>query len=280
MLAGGALLAATGPSQARTDDMTRQLAAIEARTGGRLGVALHDTGTGRRLTYRADARFPLNSTFKAFACAAVLAQVDAGRASLDTLVPFTPADLVPYSPVTEKHVGTGMNLGALCAAATAVSDNTAANLILAQIGGPEGLTRFLRRIGDDTTRLDRWEPELNTATPGDPRDTTTPAAAARSLEALVLGDHLSAASRTQLTAWLMADAVAGPLLRAAVPAGWRIADRTGAGGHGSRGIIAVAWPPDGAPIVVAIYLTQTDLSLDARNGVIAEVGRLLVAVRR
>ncbi|MFG1400752.1 class A beta-lactamase [Xanthobacter sediminis] len=265
---------------ARAETLAPRLAEIEARTGGRLGVAIRDTGSGRRWSHRADERFPLMSTFKAFACAAVLAKVDRGAALLDAPVTVTPADIQPHSPVTGAHAGGRLSLGALCAAATAVSDNAAANLILAQIGGPEGLTRFMRAMGDEATRLDRWETALNAGTPGDPRDTTTPAAAARSLEALLLADVLSPASRGQLTAWLEADAVAGALLRAGLPAGWRIADRTGAGGHGSRGIIAMMWPPGRPPVVAAVYLTQTDLSLEARDAVMAEIGRALVEVLR
>lgn len=270
--------AALWRAPARADDLARRIAEIETRSGGRLGVAVHDTATGWRWSHHAEARFPLNSTFKAFACAALLARVDAGAADLDTVVVISPGALVPHSPATERHVADGMTLRALCAAATAVSDNTAANLILAHIGGPQGLTRFMRHLGDSETRLDRWEPALNTATPGDPRDTTTPGAAARSLERLLLGDALSAASRRQLTDWMVADQVAGALLRAGLPAGWRIADRTGAGGHGARGIIAAAWPPGRPPVVIAVYLAQTRLSLDDRDTVIADVGRALAHV--
>lgn len=278
VLAAAALAGASGlwdVPRARAETLAPRLAEIEARTGGRLGVAIHDTGSGRRWNHRADERFPLMSTFKAFACAAVLAKVDRGEARLDDPMPVAPADILPHSPVTGAHAGGEMSLGDLCAAATAVSDNAAANLILARIGGPEGLTRFMRAMGDATTRLDRWETALNAGTPGDMRDTTTPAAAARSLEALLLADVLSPASRGQLTAWLEADAVAGALLRAGLPAGWRVADRTGAGGHGSRGIIALIWPPGRPPVVAAVYLTQTSLSLEARDAVMAEIGRAL-----
>ncbi|MGI4796225.1 MAG: serine hydrolase, partial [Janthinobacterium lividum] len=158
-----------------------------------------------------------------------------------------------------------------------LSDNVAGNKVLDSIGGPTGLTEYMRSIGDTVTRLDRREPELNEATPGDRRDTTTPAAIAKSLRRLVLGDALSTLSRQQLTAWLLADEVGGPLLRASLPKEWRIADRTGAGGHGSRGIVAVIWPPGQAPIVAAIFLTCTDATMDQRNGSIAELGAALVA---
>ncbi len=272
VLTGLSLLA----SPARADDFAASLSAIEKRAGGRLGVMILEPGGNRSWAYRADERFAMNSTFKAFACAALLARVDTGAEKLETQIPITSADLVPHAPVTQQHVGASMSLDALCAAATRLSDNTAANLILARIGGPKGLTAFMRTLGDKTTRLDRLEPALNEAAPGDPRDTTTPAAAARSLETLVLGDALSAGSRRRLTDWLEADAVADGLLRAALPAGWRIADRTGAGGHGSRGIIAVIWPPGRAPVVAAIYLGETSLSLAERDAVIAQVGRALV----
>lgn len=277
-MAFGALLWLAHPAQA--DDLSQTFTTLEQRTGGRLGVSIHDTGSGRSWTHRADERFPLNSTFKAFACAALLAQADRGEARLDTVIPYTAKDLVPHSPVTQQHVASGMSLGALCAAATKVSDNTAANLILAQIGGPESLTRFMRTMGDADTRLDRWETALNEGTPGDPRDTTTPAAASRSLERLLVGDALSPASRLQLTEWLVADAVADALLRTGLPPGWRVADRTGAGGHGSRGIIAVIWPPGRKPVVAALYLAETSLSLAERDAIMAEIGRALARTLR
>ncbi len=149
--------------------------------------------------------------------------------------------------------------------------------MLERIGGPEGLTGYLRSIGDATTRLDRREPELNEAAPGDPRDTTTPEAIANSLRRLVLGNALSASSRSQLTEWLVADEVGGPLLRTGLPADWRIGDRTGAGGHGSRGVVAVIWPPGRAPIIAAVYVTGTDATMDQRNQAIAELDVALTA---
>jgi beta-lactamase class A len=270
-LPGGALSAEGSPLLARAQE-------IESRLGARVGLSVTDTATGRRWRYRAAERFPLNSTFKAFAAGAVLARVDAGQDSLDRRLVFTRDMLVTYSPVTETRVGElGMTLGELCAAATMQSDNTAANLILGTLGGPEGFTDFMRRIGDRETRLDRWETMLNEARPGDPRDTTTPDAAAASLGTLVLGEALSRSSRQRLEAWMAANAVAGALLRANLPAGWRIADRSGAGGFGARSIIAVVWPTGRLPLVAAIYLTETAASFDARNRAIAELGRALFA---
>jgi beta-lactamase class A len=259
------------------DPLSRKLVEMESRLGARIGAAILDTGTGRQWLYRSDERFPLNSTFKAFACAGLLARVDAGKEDLGRAIVFKQSDLVTYSPITEKRVGgKGMTLFELCHAAMTLSDNTAANLVLDSLGGPEGFTAFAGSIGDTETRLDRRETELNEAKPGDPRDTTTPAAAARSLHDLVLGDILSQSSRQQLKAWLVGNEVGGPLLRASLPQGWQIGDRTGAGGYGSRSIIAVIWPPERKPVIAAIYLTGAQATMDERNATIAEIGNALV----
>ena len=250
---------------------------IESRLGARVGLAVYDTGRGTSWLYHAGERFPLTSTFKAFACGALLHQMDTGQTTLDRTVRITQPDLVPYAPAMEHLVGQKVSLAHICGAALRLSDNVAGNKVLEAIGGPKGLTKFLRSIGDTMTRLDRREPELNEATPGDPRDTTTPTAIANSLRSLVLGDALSASSRRQLAAWLVADEVGGPLLRASLPRDWRIGDRTGAGGHGSRGVVAVIWPPGRAPIVAAIYITGTAATIDQRNRAIAELGAALTA---
>ena len=250
---------------------------IESRFGARVGLAVYDTEHDTSWLYHADDRFPLTSTFKAFACAALLHRVDDGQTALDRTVRINQSDLVPYAPVMEHLVGQEVSLQQICTAALRLSDNVAGNKVLDSIDGPTGLTDYMRSIGDTVTRLDRREPELNQATPGDRRDTTSPAAIATSLRRLVLGNALSASSRQQLTAWLIADEVGGPLLRASLPADWRIADRTGAGGYGSRGIVAVIWPPGRPPIVAAMFLTGTDATVDQRNGSIAELGAALVA---
>nr|3ZDJ_A Chain A, ENCA BETA-LACTAMASE [synthetic construct]3ZDJ_B Chain B, ENCA BETA-LACTAMASE [synthetic construct] len=253
-----------------------QIKESESQLSGRVGMVELDLASGRTLSYRADERFPMMSTFKVLLCGAVLARVDAGLEQLDRRIHYRQQDLVEYSPVTEKHLADGMTVAELCAAAITMSDNTAANLLLATIGGPAGLTAFLRNIGDNVTRLDRWETELNEALPGDERDTTTPAAMAATLRKLLTGEILSAASRQQLITWMVADKVAGPLLRSVLPAGWFIADKTGAGERGSRGIIAVLGP-DGKPSrIVVIYLTETQASMDERNQQIAEIGAALI----
>jgi beta-lactamase class A len=262
-------------AQAADDAVLGKAREIEARLEARVGLAIYDTGREQNWLYNADERFPMASTFKALACAALLHEADAGKIGLDLSVPVTQTDLVPYAPVMEGLVGQQVSLGDLCAATMRTSDNAAANMLLDSIGGPEGVTTFMRGIGDTITRLDRREPDLNEATPGDVRDTTSPTAIANSLRELVLGDVLSASSREQLTEWLVGNEVGGPLLRAGIPGDWRIGDRTGAGGYGSRGIVAIMWPPERAPIVAAIYITGTDATMDERNVAIAELGQAL-----
>jgi beta-lactamase class A len=252
------------------------LAEIEAKIGGRLGVAALDVASGRRLAWRADERFPMCSTFKAMAVAAVLKRVDAGQEQLDRFVRYTEADLLSYAPVTRPHVGEGgMKLGDLCAAAVELSDNTAANLILASLGGPAGWTSFVRSLGDGKSRLDRNEPTLNTCIPGDPRDTTTPASMIADLKAALLDGALSPASSRLLKSWMIAAQTGLTKLRAGLPASWTIGDKTGNNGGGTSNDIAVAWAPAG-PIVIACYLTGADASTaDGRDGAIAAVGRLV-----
>lgn len=253
------------------------LAAIreaEHRSGGKLGVAVFDTGTGHRAAWRGDERFPLTSTFKFILAAAVLALVDAGREELDRRLPITQDDLVDHAPVTGKHVGPGgLAIGELCAAILVWSDNPAANLLLPLVGGPTGLTGFARSFGDVAFRLDRFEPALNEAAPGDERDTTTPLAMVQTLDRLLLGEVLSQASRTRLTDWLIGCRTGDEKLRAGLPPNWRCGDKTGGGGHGTSNDIAICWPPGRAPILVTSYLTQTAQPLAARNATLAAVAR-------
>lgn len=259
--------------------MAGGLGDIEARSGGRLGVAVLDTQTGRTLQHRADERFAMCSTFKLVLAAAVLARVDAGKDKLDRAIRYGKADLVTYSPVTEKHVAEGaLTLKALCKAALEVSDNTAANLLLGTIGGPAGWTSFARSLGDDVSRLDRMEIELNTAIAGDPRDTTTPAAMLKTMQKILLGDALSEASRRFVIDTLSRSTVGARRLRAGLPPDWRIADKTGSGLNGTRNDIAVIWPPQRAPILACVYLTQSKLTNTESEEVIAEVGRAIAAM--
>ena len=249
----------------------------ESQLQGRVGYAELDLASGQLLSgYRAGERFPMMSTFKVLLCGAVLSRVDTGEEQLDRRIHYRQQDLVEYSPVTEKHLTDGLTVGELCAAAITLSDNTAANLLLTTLGGPQGLTTFLRHSGDQTSRLDRWETELNEARPGDVRDTTTPEAMARTLRNLLTGRVLSPASQQQLQRWMVEDKVAGPLLRSVLPAGWFIADKTGAGNRGSRGIIAALGPDGKAARIVVIYLTGTPAAMDERNKQIAAIGATLI----
>jgi beta-lactamase class A len=261
-------------SESRIVETARQ---VEADLHARVGLAVLDTGSGESWQYRAGERFPMVSTFKALACGALLARADAGEEDTGRLVEIRQGDLVSHAPVTEGRVGERMSLHALCDATMRTSDNTAANKVLDALGGPQAVTRFARSLGDETTRLDRRETELNEGAPGDPRDTTSPGAMAETLRRLVLGDALSPASRAQLTQWLVSNEVGGPLLRAGIPGDWRIGDRTGAGGHGTRGVVAVIWAPIRPPLVAAIYITGTGASMDRRNAAIAKLGEALAA---
>nr|WP_218151767.1 class A beta-lactamase [Stigmatella erecta] len=261
--------AAGGPAA----DRRLRLAELERRHGGRLGVAVLDTASGARVLHRADERFPLCSTFKFLAAAQVLARVDRGEEQLGRRIVFSEADLVSYSPVTKEHVGgDGMTLEAICEAAITLSDNTAGNLLLDSFGGPAALTRYVRTLGDRKTRLDRRETELNEAKPGDPRDTTTPAAMLQDMQRLLVGDALSAGSRERLVAWLTASKTGAKRLRAGVPPDWRAGDKTGTSGNGVVNDIAIFWPPDRAPLLVSAYYRGPEGTGDA---VLEAVGRLV-----
>jgi beta-lactamase class A len=243
-------------------------------------VALLDLHTGARHGHRAAERFPMCSTFKLLLAAQVLARADAGQERLDRRIRFAASDLVAYSPSTQPRAGdsAGMSVAELCEAAVTLSDNTAANLLLASAGGPLQWTAYARSLGDGVTRLDRVEPALNEATPGDPRDTTTPDAMLGNLRRLLAGDALSADARARLTGWLVANRTGARRLRAGLPPGWRAGEKTGSGEHGSSNDAGLFWPPGRAPVLVAAYLTESALPADGRDAVLAEVGRIAVGL--
>ncbi|MBB3638142.1 class A beta-lactamase [Variovorax atrisoli] len=251
-----------------------QLAELERASGGRLGVAGFNTGSGVRLQHRAHERFPLCSTFKLMLAAAVLERSTRDGSLLSRNLSYGKGDLIDHSPITEKHVATGMTVAAMCAATIQYSDNAAANLLLKELGGPATVTAFARGIGDQTFRLDRTEPELNTSIPGDPRDTTTPSAMSDSIQRLVLGDALGAAQRDQLKTWLLGNTTSTERFLAGVPAGWKVGDKTGSGSYGSTNDVGVLWPPAGAPIVLSVYLTFPQKDAKGRNDVIASAARI------
>ncbi|WP_454830807.1 class A beta-lactamase [Pseudoxanthomonas wuyuanensis] len=251
--------------------LPKRLRAIEKHSRGRLGVAVLDSASGQQANWRGDERFAMCSTFKFLLAAAVLARVEKGEEVLERRIPILASDLVSHSPVTEKLVGSeGASVAQLCEATMIVSDNAAANLLLPLIGGPDGLTRFVRTLDDTRTRLDRNEPSLNSAIPGDPRDTTTPQAMLHSMQRLLLGDALGEASRKQLLAWLRGNRTGDNRLRAGLPAGWQVGDKTGTADNGSNGTsndIAILWPPGRAPLLLTCYLTESPLSAAARDGI-------------
>jgi len=258
------------------NDAATRIAAIEARIGGRIGVAALDTGNTKHVEHRADERFPMCSTFKFLAAAAVMKRVDEKKEKLERFVPYGAKEILEYAPVTKEHLKDGgMTLGALCAAAIEQSDNTAGNLLLDAIGGPSGLTNFVRSLGDRVTRLDRIEPELNSAIPGDERDTTTPAAICSDIQRLLLGDALSEASRRQLEDWLQRNETGGPMIRAGVPKNWILGDKTGRGSNGATNDIAIMRPPDRAPILLAIYSVGSTATPTDRAAAVAEVAKIV-----
>lgn len=249
---------------------------LESEYGVRLGLSVVDTGTNTTVDHRADERFPIASMFKGIACGALLQAHPLDTGYFDKVIHYTADDLVEYSPETEQHVETGMTVAELCHAAITVSDNTAGNLLLRELGGPEGFTAFVRTLGDTVTRLDRWETELNTAIPGDERDTTTAAAIAADYRALVLGTVLPAPERAQLADWLRANTTGGKRIQAGVPADWTVGDKTGTPAYGTALDVAIAWPPGREPIVLAVLSTKSERDADPSNESIAEATRLAV----
>jgi beta-lactamase class A len=251
-------------------------AELERRVGGRLGVVAVDTATGQRIAHRGDERFLLCSTFKLLLVAQVLHRVDVGEERLERRIAYDAADLQAWSPETAQHVATGMTVEALSVAALQQSDNTAANLLLRTQGGPEGLTRYVRALGDAVTRLDRIEPALNVPAPGD-LDTTTPAAMAKTVRALLLGDALTPASRQRLAGWLEGNTTGGRRLRAGLPRDWRVGDKTGTSDDGSVSDVALATPPGRPPWIIVAYLMGCHAPREACEDVLAEAARRLAS---
>lgn len=249
------------------------IVSIEQKIAGRVGVAVLDTQNDEIWDYNGSDRFPMMSTFKALMCANMFQKADAGLIDQDKSFLIDEDSLVVWSPVTEKLVGSTITTRKACEATMLTSDNTAANIVLQHLGGPENFTSFVRAIGDNITRLDRIEPELNEAKAGDVRDTTSPIAMVNALRSIFFGKVLTKDSATELKNWMQQNIISSALLRAELPHGWMIADRTGAGENGSRGITALIWNENRNPLILAIYLTETDLSLKERNLVIAEIGK-------
>ena len=288
VLTGLAALSAVGCSPraesrpaapAPVSDEVIDLSDLEARNGGRLGFVVQDAATGRKLVWRGDERFVYCSTFKMYLAAATLLRAQAGQERLDRRIPITAADMINHAPVTEPAVGASLTVEQLMKGAVEVSDNPAANLLLKAMGGPSAMQTFYRGIGDDSTRSDRFEPEMNRLD-GD-KDTILPNQSVANLQRLFLdpASPLTAASRALLLDW-MADTPTGQnRLRAGTPAEWRVAHKTGTGGYGPTNDIGLLYPPDGQPVIVAAYYHATGATSDDANAaVIAEATRRALKV--
>ena len=253
-----------------------KLMKLESLSGGQLGVCAVNSNNKELVGLHSNKRFPVCSTFKVLLTAAILAQSVQNEELLERRIHYKQRDLVTYSPISEKHIKDGMTIFELCAAALQYSDNTSANLLMKILGGPSAVTAYARSIGNTEFRLDRWETELNTCIPGDPRDTATPASMAHSLRSLTLGTALPPAKTKQLNEWLQGNTTGAKRIRAATPAGWQIGDKTGSGDYGTTNDIAVLWSPEHVSIVLAIYYTQQESKARWRDDVIASATRIVL----
>ncbi|MDT0469634.1 class A beta-lactamase [Streptomyces gibsoniae] len=290
VLAGGVATAFTSvlPAGGRafaegtgSEEIAGQLRALEQAHSARLGVFARDTVTGRTVRYRAHELFPMCSTFKTIAVAAVLRDLDHSGEFLAKLIRYTEKDVTEsgYAPITglPDNLADGMTVAALCAAAIEYSDNTAANLLLRELGGPSAVTRFCSSTGDRVTRLDRREPDLNSAEPGRVTDTSSPIAIGRTYGRLTLGDALEAGDRQRLTGWLLRNTTSGKRFRAGLPKDWTVADKTGTGGYGTANDVGIAWPTGRGPIVMTVLSTKHDVAAPADDSLVAGTAALLAA---
>jgi beta-lactamase class A len=258
------------------DETPPALATYERETGGRIGLYAENLVTGRKIVWRAEERFVMCSTFKASLAAFVLARADRGEEQLDAMIPFGADDLQDYAPVARQNLAKGaMSVAQMCEGAVELSDNTCANLLLARLGGPAALTAFWRSIGDTVSRLDHNEPELNRSPPGDPHDTTTPAAMAGNLQRFLLGKVLSPDSRERLTRWMLDCKTGGKRLRAGLPKDWKIGDKTGNNGKDASGDIAVAWPKPDVAVLICAYTQAGSPAAAQLDTLFAEIGRMV-----
>ncbi|WBB51330.1 class A beta-lactamase [Verrucosispora sp. WMMA2044] len=263
---------AASTTTASAAPVTVDFAPLEREFDARLGVYAIDTGSGSTVAHRAEERFAYASTFKALAAGAVLAATS--DEELDRAVSYSRDDLVTYSPITERHVDTGLSLRAIADAAVRYSDNTAGNLLLKQLGGPSGFRQALREVGDEVTEPVRWETELNAYVPGERRDTSTPRALATTLRAYAVDEALSPADRAVLVDWLKGNTTGDKTIRAGVPEGWAVGDKTGSADHGTRNDIAVIWPPERAPIVLAVLSDRAEPDAERDDALLARAAEL------
>lgn len=267
-----------GNEVGQTENTDEKFAQLENEFDARLGVYAIDTGSNQTVEYRPEERFAFASTYKALAAAIVLRQNS--MEELKEVIIYTEDDLVPYSPITKKHVNTGMTLLELSEAAVRSSDNTAGNLLLKALGGLDGFEQALRQIGDNVTQSDRYEPDLNEFTPGDTRDTSTPRALAFDLQAFAVNDLLSNDERERFTNWMQGNATGDTLIRAGAPEGWEVGDKSGAGSYGTRNDIAVVWPPNREPIVIAIMSRYDTKNAKYDDALIAKAAKVALNALR
>jgi len=275
MLALMLLAGAEGSRAQQPDARLQKLAELERRHGGRLGVALLDTGDGTILSYRGGERFPFCSTFKTILVAKILHQSVEDPKQLAKRFRITGLDIEKYAPIVSKQIGEEMSVSDLCGAAIMYSDNAATNILLRHFGGPEAVTAFARELGDETFRLDRREPELNSAVPGDPRDTTTPESMARATRDILFGTVLPQKQQDALLHWMLNNMTGNQRIRAGIPSGWKVGDKTGTGDYGTTNDVAVFWPSDGHAVILAVYYTQDAKDAQADNEILAAVAKLL-----
>lgn len=278
-VAGFALPVVASNSNISSRTAQEELKRIESAARGRLGVSALNMANDNRVEYRAEERFPLCSTFKVMVAAAILQRSASEAQLLQKRIRYNKEQVEKsgYAPITQKHLADGMTIAELCAATLQYSDNAAANFLMTELGGPVAVTAYMRSIGDAVFRLDRWEPELNTAIPGDERDTSSPAAVERSLEKIALGNALANPQREQLLGWLKGNTTGGKRLLAGVPRGWIVGDKTGTGSYGTTNDVGIIWTAKGSAIVTAIYFTQNDKDAAPRDDVIAAATRIVVA---
>lgn len=264
----------TGQVKHKKHATYKEFSQLEKKFDARLGVYAIDTGTNRTISYRPNERFAFASTYKALAAGVLLQQNSIEK--LNEVITYTKDDLVEYSPVTEKHVDTGMALGEIAEAAVRSSDNTAGNILFNKIGGPKGYEKALRQMGDRVTMADRFETELNEAIPGDIRDTSTAKAIATNLKAFTVGNALPAHKRNILTEWMKGNATGDKLIRAGVPTDWEVGDKSGAGSYGTRNDIAIVWPPNRAPIIIVILSSKDEKEVTYDNQLIADAAEVVI----
>lgn len=271
------LFACTSLFAATSISMQKKLAALEASSGGRIGVYAINTANGMHLQYRANQRFPMGCTSKVIGVASILHKSMKDSSLLSKRITYTNKDLTNWNPITEKHLTSGMTVEELCAASISYSDNTAMNLLVKQLGGLEPINAFARSIHNNSFRQDnRWPEEASSGGKGNLNDSSTPEDMAKSLQNLAFTNTLAKPQRQLLMSWLKANTTGDSRIRAGVPKGWVVADKTGTGDYGTTNDIGIIWPSKCAPIIVAIYYTTDDKKVGNKQEVVASATRLIV----